>query len=582
VSIAWKIYVVHGIYLVFFGVLILLHAMRSKEGKNKEKEKSMSQRQMIRRGFLMVLMVAVGITTCFVPSPAKEEGWHSEEIYTVMSAQSLNNLYQGILLPHNPGLADNNWGSPHQDSYCSESVSLHGPISGKLRVIRQFNPYGFTPCMVCNSSNQMIGITFSKMEQVYRLIVFDKDCHILSATKTSDLVSGSFGGGYFYLNNNENTVVVGNNRIMCYPTASVERKAWVYELPPVWTSQDIVEMVTGSPDGNTLYSSMPVWDEKNPDLYWCLLAGSYDFTPPGKLNSHAYIAVVKIVPDAEQPNGCTTTLLDTMPLPGQWNNNTFAVDEKGAYFVTNALNTEGVCNDGYLHAVTFDPQSGEIVSRWKYRYENSGYLKTGQKNIGCGTTPTLVDDQDGNKLVAITDNAYPQLNVVVVNRKDGSLVAQIPVFPKMRGCDEASLIGVNNRLVVENNFGHTVEPFNSQYVANEPGMAMIEVDLTNPKSPAEIVWEDNRTCFFAMNMLCRESGVIFAHTADWNDDISATEGGMYYVSAIDSWDGRTIWRIPLGRGRQYCHEYGGIYFNRQGSLYIGTNQYLISIQDYVE
>ncbi len=82
-----------------------------------------------------------------------------------------------------------------------------------------------------------------------------------------------------------------------------------------------------------------------------------------------------------------------------------------------------------------------------------------------------------------------------------------------------------------------------------------------------------------MSMLCRESGIIFAHTADWSDDVSAVEGPMYYVSAIDSWDGRTIWRIPLGRGFEYCHEYGGIYFNRDGSLYIGTNRYLFAIQD---
>ena len=508
------------------------------------------------------------------------EDWRREEIHTAKPAQSLNNLYRGITMPQNPGLAENNWGSPHQDSYCSESVGLDGPLSKKLKVTKQFNPYGFTPCMVCNSNNQMIAVSFSGLERVYRLVVFDKDCHILSATKTSDYVPGTFGGGYFYLNSDENTVVVGDNKIICFPTINVEEKCTVYELTPIWTSPDIVELVTGSSEGNSLYSCLPVWDEDNPNLYWCLIAGSYDFTPPGKLDSQAYIAVVEVVPDDGQPNGCTTTLLDTMPLPNQWNNNTFAVDEEGAYFVTNALNDEGVCNDGYLYAVAFDPQSGEILSRWKYRYQNSGYFKTGLKNIGSGTTPTLMDDQDGNKLVAITDNANPQMNVVVVDRKDGSLVAEIPVFSNMRGCDEASLIGVNNRVVVENNFGHTTDPFNSQYVANEPGMAMIQVNSADSSNPAEIVWEDNQTCFFAMNMLCRESGIIFAHTGDWRDDISATEGGMYYVGAIDSWDGRAIWRIPLGRGRDYCHEYGGIYFNRLGSLYIGTNQYLISIEDY--
>ena len=59
-----------------------------------------------------------------------------------------------------------------------------------------------------------------------------------------------------------------------------------------------------------------------------------------------------------------------------------------------------------------------------------------------------------------------------------------------------------------------------------------------------------------MSMLARESGIIFAYTGDWTDDISATEGGMYYVTAIDSWDGRAIWRLPVGRGFPNAHEYG--------------------------
>ena len=73
-----------------------------------KEEKNMRQGRMMRRGFFIVLVIAVGVTAGLVPSAAKEEGWYSEEIYTVMSAQSLNNLYQGIVLPQNPGLPDNN------------------------------------------------------------------------------------------------------------------------------------------------------------------------------------------------------------------------------------------------------------------------------------------------------------------------------------------------------------------------------------------------------------------------------------------------------------------------------------------
>ena len=544
----------------------------------KKKKGIIMRTEIIKKQFWMAVVVMVII---FIPFSllAQQGEQRTEEIYSVLPARSLNNLYQGITLPQNPGLAINNWSSAHQDSYCSESVGLSGPVSNRLKYIKQHNPYGFTPIMACNSVNQMIGVSFSKLDRAYRLIVFDEDLHILSSNKTAKSIPGSFGGGYFYLNNEDNAVVGRINKIACYPTANVEAKSEVYELSPIWTSQNIVEMITGSSAGNSIYSTMPVWDDENPNLYWCLLSGSYDPTPPGKLNSHAYIAVVKIAPDRGKPDGCTTTLIDAMPLINQWNNNTLAVDEENAYFVTNGLNPDGVCNEGYLYSVAFDKQTGKIVVKWKYSYENSGILNPGMGNIGSGTTPTLMDDSKGNKLVSIGDNAYPRMNVIVVNCDDGSLVSQTPVFSEMRSADEASLIGVNNRIVAENNFGHIWIPGSSQNVENEPGMTMIQIYPSNTSNPAETIWEDKKTCFFGMSMLCRESGIIFSYTGDWYDDISATEGALHYVSAIDSWNGRTIWRIPVGRGEPNTHHYGGLYFDRKGDLYVGAMDYLVSIKN---
>jgi hypothetical protein len=185
---------------------------------------------------------------------------------------------------------------------------------------------------------------------------------------------------------------------------------------------------------------------------------------------------------------------------------------------------------------------------------------------------------DGTRLVAIMDNALPQENVVVVDRKNGHLVTEAPLFPRMRGGSEASPIGVKNWVGAENNFGHSsLVPGVSQLVANEPGVAMIQLEGSALKP--NVVWEDTRTCCLGMNMLCRECGIIFAHTADWYDSESATEGAIYGIAAIDAWDGRVIWRIPLGRGQPYTKDYGGQYFDRDGNLYIGASGYLVSIQN---
>ncbi len=515
------------------------------------------------------------------------------QYFTVRPAVSTKNIFGKLPpLPQNPGLGPNNWSSPHQDSYCSESVGLTGPTSGNLKLILKKNPYGYTPIMVCNKNDQMIGMSVSTKTGIFHVIVFDSDCNILAATPVNNfnlhnLKSLSFSGGYFYQDQNENTIAnYFDNRIASLPTSNVENKGEIYKLNPNWISCNIVELVTGSSKNNRLYSTMPVWDESSPNLYWCLLSGNYDIDKK-ELFSSAYMAVVQIIPDGN--GGAETTLMDFYELTDQWNNNTFAVDEDGAYFVTNGVDSSGVSNQGYCWALGYNTSTQKICLRWSTPYENSGLLKTGQENIGSGTTPTLLSSGGSSRCVAITDNAYPQMNVVVYDRSNGRLLRQTPVFPSMRGCDEASLIGIANRLVVENNFGHTVTRKESQLVANEPGLAMLTITDDNSEcrdqatvTTSEILWEDDRNSFFAMSMLARKSGIIFAHTADWSDDISATEGGMYYISAIDSWDGRVIWRIPLGRGYEFCHDYGGIYFNRNESnngIFMGTRQYLVSIQD---
>ena len=77
------------------------------------------------------------------------------QIYKVKQAVNLKNNFADISIPQNPNLASNNWNGSHQDSYCSESVGLKGPVTDNLRVIIKHNPFGFTPIMACNKQNQM-------------------------------------------------------------------------------------------------------------------------------------------------------------------------------------------------------------------------------------------------------------------------------------------------------------------------------------------------------------------------------------------------------------------------------------------
>ena len=275
-------------------------------------------------------------------------------------------------------------------------------------------------------------------------------------------------------------------------------------------------------------------------------------------------------------------MIDAMRLERQWNNNVFAVDEEGAYIVTNGLNEEGECVEGYLWAFGLT-EEGKIVVRWKSSYENSGVLKPGLSNVGSGTTPSISVTKDGVGLVSIVDNAQP-MNVCAYNREDGTLVSKVPYFDDLQGGDEASLIAVGKYITCENNYNHVLVPVPTPQAPNAPGMGMFQINNTN-YDPNETdggnisrLWTLPDTHFYAMNMLCRESGIIFANTADWSDPVSETEGALYSISAIDSYDGRIIWQIPLGRGAFYTHDFGGLYFNRKNTLIMGTNYHVISIQ----
>jgi hypothetical protein len=87
-------------------------------------------------------------------------------------------------------------------------------------------------------------------------------------------------------------------------------------------------------------------------------------------------------------------------------------------------------------------RGGQPAITWREVYDRGTRLKPGQSapNIGSGTTPTLM----GRDFVTITDNADPQMHVLVYRRAavvDGPrLVASVPVFGAGEGCTENSLV----------------------------------------------------------------------------------------------------------------------------------------------
>src|SRR5206468_10967571 len=115
--------------------------------------------------------------------------------------------------------------------------------------------------------------------------------------------------------------------------------------------------------------------------------------------------------------------------------NSFAVDETGGVFIV---------SDHAMYRFDAGPM-GEPEVTWREAYDRGTRLKPGQVNFGSGTTPTLM----GTGWVAITDNADPQMHVLVYRREAAvsgpRLFCTEPVFAAGMGATENSLSGGGTR-----------------------------------------------------------------------------------------------------------------------------------------
>lgn len=125
-------------------------------------------------------------------------------------------------------------------------------------------------------------------------------------------------------------------------------------------------------------------------------------------------------------------------------------------------NTLAVCADGIYIVSDYAMYRFEIGANgapaytWRTEYDRGTTLKPGAINQGSGTTPTLLDctREDGSMahLVAITDNADEQINVVVYERETGKVLAEVPCFTPGKSVSENSLIAYGRSFIVENNY----------------------------------------------------------------------------------------------------------------------------------
>jgi hypothetical protein len=255
----------------------------------------------------------------------------------------------------------------------------------------------------------------------------------------------------------------------------------------------------------------------------------------------------------------------TLALPDEEIQNTIAVARDGVYIVS----------DHALYRFQTD-RRGSPEYTWRMTYDRGTSIKPGALSQGSGTTPTLL----GDDLVAITDNADVQINVLVYQRRPGvtgnRLVCSVPVFDPGFSVTENSLIGYGRSLIVENNYAYgTGLPLDPD-PRSHPGVARIDVEEGPEGLECRWVWESREASQTTVAKISIDNGLVYLYTRLEGppEDVLA-----WYLTAIDFETGRTVFKIFTGTGILWNNFYAPITLGPDGTAYVGVYNGIIAVRD---
>lgn len=488
----------------------------------------------VRRGTLATVVaitaiVALGVQTSALPIPP---GPGLSLVPDHVGAPHTAAPLPTFGVPEHPHMGRNGVNTMHNDAYQTDTYTWPGPAGRDLTVSSEL--LGIEECanMLFDRHDRMIALCGDLVGSKLRVINPDtlktSAQYTLPPRKPSDgpVTSDICGGAYSYLDNHDRIVVVTSDRDLR-----------VINPPPIggdrFTEASRFDLSAHVPEDDCLIGLAPEW------------SGRIWFETKG--------GVVGVIDPA-------VNSAKSLRLAGEQNFNTMAVDETGGVFV---VSTHAM----YRFDVT---EAGEPAVTWRQPYDRGTRRKPGQMSQGSGTTPTLI----GKDYVAITDNAEPRMNVLVLRRgKDsgGARFCARGVFADGRSATENSLVSVGDSLFVENNYGHSGPESVMLGKTTEPGMA--RVDLTD--TDCHLVWTSDEITPSAVPKASAANGLLYTYTKPEN----ALGIAAWYFTAIDIRTGQTAYRKLVGVGIQWNNNGAPITIAPDGTAYIATLTGLVKITD---
>jgi hypothetical protein len=427
-------------------------------------------------------------------------------------------------VPQNPNLAPNGRSNMHNDAYGTNAYDWSGPRGRKPAVTSAL--YGVEECatQAFDSAGRIVALCGELSGPVLRLIdpttlgvIAGMGLPARKLDPTVNPLSDLCGGTYFYLDEHDQVVVATTNRHVevVADTGSAFALQRTYDLSSVVPSDDC------------LIALMPDWSGR----IWFETGNG-------------------IVGDIDQGAA------HAGQLAGETIDNSFSVDETGGVFVV---------SDHAMYRFTAD-SSGAPVVTWRTPYDRGSVQKPGQLAQGSGTTPTLF----GDGYVAITDNADPQMHVVVYARNDGRFVCSAPVFAAGTSDTENSLVAVGNSLFVENNYGYRGPQSTLLGATTSPGVARVDV----ADGRCSVAWTSQEIAPTSVPKASLANGLLYVYTKP-----KALLVDAWYLTAIDIRTGRTAFSKLVGTGPEYNNHYAAIYLGPDGSAYIATLSGMVRVHD---
>ena len=426
----------------------------------------------------------------------------------------------GAPAPRNPALAPGEWATIHNDSWMTDAYSAALLPDPAASDVTSFFAGGDCASLLWNDRGEVVAVCVSPTEvRAYvlnaRTLAPLAERRLAARELAADALTNFSGGGY--------AVLDAEQRLVTPLPGGVIARFDARDLLPV----DDFDVTDALQPGEGITSVIPAWS----GLLWFVgRQGTVGVLDPASGIARSLLA---------GPGGTPVDI-----------ENSFAVVEDGAYVVTGA------------ELLRLSIADGAPVVDWRLPYDRGVRLKPGQTSRASGTTPTVFG-VDG-RYVAITDNADPRMNVVVVDVSGAmpSELCRVPVFGEGESATENSLIALGDALVVESNYGYSVTAVAGGH-STVPGLARIDVS----PGGCEVGWESaGITIPSLVSKGLLADGAVLTYTKE--PSLLGTDA--WWFTAVDAQSGEVRWRRLAGVGPLLNNHYAAGYVGPDGSIYVGT------------